>query len=210
MDREELANVVTHGVGFLLAAVATLLGVFLASETGGALRITTVAIFGATLCCLYAASTGYHVVGLIDPAHRRRALWKRLDHAAIYLLIAGTYTPVMLVLLPPAWGWSIAGSVWGCAAVGLTLKLARPSVGGRVSTLLYVLTGWIGVIGIVPLYHALPPSGLAWLFAGGLCYTLGCPFYLWGRLPYNHALWHLFVLAGSACHVALVLGHVAA
>ncbi len=206
--REEVANAITHGLGLALAIAATALGVTFAAQTGEPLRIVTVATFLATLCFVYLTSTGFHLASLFPgPDGRRRAAWLALDHAAIYLLIAGTYTPVVLVMLPPAWGWTIFGIVWGCAAVGLGLRLlrARSRSGSAIDTGIYLAMGWIALIAIVPIWQHFSGPALALLVAGGVFYSLGTPFFLWDKLPFNHAVWHLFVLAGSASHVTLVV-----
>ena len=210
--REEWANVITHGLGLLLAIAAAAIGVVAAVRTGSPLRIVTVAVFVAALCFVYLTSTGFHLAGLAEPdarTARRRDVWLALDHSAIYLLIAGTYTPIVLLMLPAAWGWTIFGIVWACALAGLLRKLLRHRrrPGNAVDTALYLAMGWTALIAVVPIWQTFTAPALALLVAGGLFYSLGTPFFLWDRLPYNHAIWHLFVLAGSASHVVLVLWH---
>lgn len=204
--REELVHALTHGVGALLGVAGLVLLVVGAARWGDAWQITAGAIFGATLVLLYAASTLYHAA--------RGARWKarlqKCDHAAIFLLIAGTYTPFALVTLRGPWGWSLLGIVWGLALVGATLKFWFAGRGNVVSTLLYLGMGWLMLVAWKPLAAALPAGGLAWVIAGGACYSLGTIFYLWERLPYHHAVWHGWVLAGSACHWVAVFGFVIA
>ncbi|HVS51075.1 MAG TPA: hemolysin III family protein [Opitutaceae bacterium] len=202
--REELANALTHGAGLALSIAALALLVTFASRHGDAWHVTSVAIFGATLVLLYTTSTLYHA---FRRAGVKRVL-RKFDHAAIFLLIAGTYTPFALVSMRGPWGWSLFGIVWLLAAAGIALKFwftGRFRVG---STLIYLAMGWLIVIALRPMIAAVAPNGLWWLLAGGLCYTGGTVFYLWRRLPYHHAVWHLFVLGGSACHFFAVFGYV--
>lgn len=201
---EEAAHAITHGVG-LAASVAGLVAlVTAASLRGDARHVVGAAVFGTTLVLLYGASTLYH--GLREP--RTKRVFQRLDHAAIFLLIAGTYTPFTLVSLRGAWGWSLLGAVWGLAVLGIGLEAALPRRRGLLSPLLHLVMGWMVVIAAEPLMTALHPAGLTLLALGGAAYTAGVLFYAWERLPYNHAVWHLFVLAGSACHFGAVLGYV--
>lgn len=194
---EQWASVVTHGVGLIGAVTATVLLIVFASMAGGAMRITTLSIFGATLMAVYATSTLYHLA----KGHRFRRLMRKLDHMSIFLLIAGTYTPLLLVTLQGGWGWSLFGVVWGLAAVGLTLKLVCFERFGWTQLALKVGMGWLLVVGIGPMVAAMSTPGMAWVVAGGLAYTVGVLFFLWEGLKFNHAIWHLFVLAGSTCHV---------
>ena len=186
----------THGLGAALSAAGLVVLVTLSSLRGDAWRIAATAIFGATLVLLYASSTLYH--SFRD--ERTKRLLRKFDHAAIFLLIAGTYTPFLLVNLRGPWGWSLFGVIWALAVAGVALKFrftGRFRVG---STLLYIGMGWLVVIALRPMQGAVPAAALWLLLAGGLCYTVGTVFYLWKRLPYHHAVWHLFVLGGSACH----------
>ena len=200
--REEIANSVTHGLGLLLSVAAVPLLLLSARGSGDGWRMAAVAVYGTTLVLLYGASTLYHAV----PSPRAKEIFQRLDHAAIYLLIAGTYTPFVLVPLRGAWGWSLFGVVWGLAVVGVTLKAMFGARLRRLSTTVYVLMGWLIVVAVRPLTTHVHPSGLLWLLAGGLLYTGGVVFYAWdGRLRYGHALWHLFVLGGSVTHFCAVL-----
>jgi hemolysin III len=201
---EELANSLTHGFGAGLGATGLVLLLVYASRYGTSWHVVSTAIFGATLVLLYTASTLYHSV----PGERAKRILQKFDHAAIFLLIAGTYTPFVLVTLRGPWGWSLFGVVWGLAVVGIALKFWFAGRFRVVSTLIYLAMGWLVMIAIKPLVAALPAGGMKLLVAGGLCYTGGAIFYLWKRLPYHHAIWHLFVLAGSICHWAAVFWHV--
>lgn len=202
--REELANRLSHALGVALSVAGLVLLIVHSSLHGTVWHVVSTSIFGATLVLLYSSSTLYHTF----QAESLRVLLQKIDHAAIFLLIAGTYTPFLLVTLRGPWGWSLFGVIWGLAAVGVTLKFWHAGRFNLVSTLIYIGMGWLVLIAIKPLTAALPAGGLRLLVAGGLCYTGGAGFYLWHRLPYNHAIWHLFVLAGSACHWAAVFLHV--
>jgi hemolysin III len=202
--RQELANALTHGVGVLAALAGGAVLVTLASLRGDPWKIVGAAVFTATLVLLYAASTLYHAVNA--PQAKRRL--KVLDHAAIYLLIAGTYTPFTLGGLRGGWGWSLFGVIWGLAVAGVVFKLFAAGRFPRVSTTIYIAMGWLIVIAAGPMVRSLPPVVIAWLLAGGLAYTLGTVFYHNRRLTYAHAVWHLFVLAGSVCHAVAVGLHV--
>jgi hemolysin III len=201
---EEVAHAVTHGLGFLLSVVAFVALVVAASLRGDTWHVVGCAVFGATLVLLYAASTLYHATR--DPGAKR--LLQKFDHAAIFLLIAGTYTPFMLAPLRGSWGWTLLAVVWGIAILGISLQLAIPRAARRASVPLYLTMGWLVVIAAGPLVRAVQPEGVVLLVLGGVIYTLGVIFYAWRRLPYNHAVWHVFVLGGSACHVSCVLGYV--
>jgi hemolysin III len=197
---EEAVNAVTHGVGAAAGAIALAVLVVLAARGGDARDIVSVSIFGATLVLLYLASTLYHAAR--DP--RTRARLKVLDHAAIYLLIAGSYTPFALGALRGGWGWSLFGVIWGLAVAGIMFKLYFTGRFRLASTLIYIGMGWLGLVAAVPLIASLSAMTLFWLVAGGLAYTAGTPFYQAGRFRYAHSVWHVFVLAGSACHVVAV------
>lgn len=197
---EELANALTHGVGAVASTIALAVLVVLASRSGDVWQIVSVSLFGATLFLLYTASMAYHAAR--DP--RVKARLKVLDHSAIYLLIAGTYTPFALGVLRGAWGWSLFGIIWGLAVAGITFKLFFTGKFRLASTLIYIGMGWLGLVAAVPLVRTLSPLVLFWLVAGGIAYTAGTPFYQAGRFRYAHAVWHGFVLAGSTCHVAAV------
>jgi hemolysin III len=202
--REELANSLTHGLGAVLSVAGLVLLVVFATRHGDAWHVVSTAIFGTTLVLLYTASTLYHSLR----GDRLKQRLQKFDHAAIFLLIAGTYTPFVLVPLRGPWGWSLFGVVWGLAVVGVALKFWFAGRFRLVSTLIYLAMGWLVMIAIKPLVAALPSGGVKLLVAGGLCYTGGAVFYLWKRLPYHHAVWHLFVLGGSACHWAAVFCYV--
>jgi hemolysin III len=194
---EEIANAVTHGAGLAAAIVGIPFLVMAANAKGDPWRIAGVSIFGGTLVALYAASTLYHSVPLSWPMKRAMRV---VDHSAIYLLIAGTYTPFTLGILRGLWGYLILGFVWTAALLGILFKTTLGFKYPRVSTWLYIAMGWVGVFAIKPLAAALPLSGLLWLFGGGALYTGGVIFYTRERLRYAHAVWHLFVIAGSTCH----------
>ncbi len=202
--REELANRLTHGLGATLSVAGLVLMVFYSSRQGDPWRITSTAIFGTALVLLYTSSTLYHSFR----SERVRQRLQKFDHAAIFLLIAGTYTPFLLVTLRGPWGWSLFGVVWGLAIAGVALKFWFAGRFRLVSTLIYIVMGWLVLVAIKPLRVALPAGGLRLLVAGGICYTGGAIFYLWKRLPYHHAVWHLFVLGGSACHWTAVFVYV--
>lgn len=197
---EEIANGVTHGIGTLLSVVGLVLLVVAAARSGTARDVTGVTIFGSTLVLLYLASTLYHSI----PVLRWKSLLRTLDHCAIYLLIAGTYTPFALSVLKGWFGWSLLSVVWILAVAGICLEWIRSPKGRLLAASLYVGMGWLGIVAIRPLVGGLPPIGTVLVFAGGAVYTLGAVFYVWKRLPYNHAIWHLFVLGGSVCHFLAV------
>jgi len=201
---DELANALTHGIGLLLALVAVPILIVMAARHATAWHVVGVSIYGASLIGLYTASTVYHAVRR-PPAKR---ILRILDHSAIYLLIAGTYTPFTLVNLRGAWGWTLLGLVWTIALFGIAWKIAHVDHHVVVSTILYIAMGWLVVIAARPLFRAVPIGGLAWLLAGGLAYTLGVAFFGASRLRFHHALWHLFVLAGSACHYVAIMRYV--
>lgn len=201
---EELANALTHGVGALLSVAALVILTVCAALNGDAWHVVSCAVFGSSLVILYSASTLYHGVR----APRAKSFFKGLDHAAIFVLIAGTYTPFALVNLRGPWGWTLFGLVWGIALFGVFAQGGLLRRWGALRVILYVLMGWIVVLAGKPLVASLAPGGLALLFTGGLCYTLGITFYAWKRLPFGHAIWHLFVLAGSILHFFAVLHYV--
>lgn len=201
---EELANVLTHGIGFVLSIVALAFLVVFASLKGDAWHIVSFSIYGASLVILYLASTSFHLSQKIE----LRKYLNIFDHASIYLLIAGTYTPFMLITLRGPWGWSLFGIVWGLSIAGIILKLFFTGRFNTMSTVLYVVLGWIVVLAIDPLVEALPLPGLLWLFAGGLSYTIGAAFFLLNRISFNHAIFHVFVLLGSICHFIAIFWYV--
>ncbi|MDO1528408.1 hemolysin III family protein [Fulvimonas sp. R45] len=201
---DELASSLIHGAGILLsiAGLATL--VAFAALHGDARAVTASAVYGSSLILLYTASTLYHAVR----HERARRHLRTLDHIAIYLLIAGTYTPFTLVALPGAWGWGLFAAIWSLALLGSALELGLLGHRRGLAVLLYVAMGWVGMVAFKPLLAHLQPGGMALLVGGGAAYTLGVPFYLWRRLPYHHAVWHAFVLAGSVLHFLAVLLYV--
>jgi hemolysin III len=200
-SREEMANVLTHGAGALASAVGAAVLLTVAAVQGDPWKVVSSAVFGATLVLLYAASTLYHAAR----TPRARARLKVLDHCAIYLLIAGSYTPFALVGLRGGWGWTLFGVAWGLAAAGTVFKLFFTGRFPRISTATYIAMGWLAVVAIVPMVQRLPAATLAWMVAGGVVYTAGTLFYHSRRIPYAHAIWHAFVIGGSACHFAAVL-----
>jgi hemolysin III len=193
---EELINSATHGIGALLGVVALVLLTIMSAKRGSDIKVVSSVIFGSSLILMYSASAFYHAVKDV----RWKGVFKVIDHASIYLLIAGTYTPIVLVMLTPAWAWSLFGVIWGLALLGLVFKLFATGRYEFVSVIAYVCMGWLAIIVIEPLYHALSFSGFIWLLLGGISYTLGVVFYAWDRLRFGHAIWHLFVLGGSICH----------
>ena len=201
---EEIAHSITHGIGFFLSLGGFVALVAAAALHGDFWHITGAAIYGLTMSILYAASTLYHAM----PSGRTKRFFQRMDHAAIFLLIAGTYTPFTLVSLRGSWGWTLFGVIWSLALFGIALQIVLPHHSKRLSLALYLAMGWIGVIAIEPLLRSVHPDGLMLLLLGGIAYTVGVIFYAWERLPFNHAVWHLFVLAGSACHFSCVMGYV--
>lgn len=201
---EELTNALTHGFGVVLSVAALATLVAAATAHGSAWTMASAVVFGSALVLMYTASTLFHSMPVLKA---RRAL-RVVDHCLIYVLIAGTYTPLALVTLHGAWGWTLFGLAWGMTALGVGFKLMYTGRFARLSVWLYLLMGWSGVVVIVPLAHNLPTAGFWWLLAGGLCYSVGVVFFALGQIRYYHAIWHLFVLAGSACHYILVLRYV--
>ncbi len=201
---EEIANSVTHGVG-ALAALAALPLLVVAALPRGASAVVGSTVFGATMLLLYLTSTLYHALA----RNRAKKVFRVLDHSAIFLLIAGTYTPFTLGVLRGAWGWTLFGIVWALAVTGVALTGSLGVRLPKLTTVVYIAMGWLILIAIRPLLAHLPRPGLAWLVAGGVAYTAGAVFYAWQRLPYHHAVWHLFVLAGSCCHCIAVARYAA-
>jgi len=201
---EEVAHSVTHGVGLLASVAGLVVLVVQAAATRDPWRITACAVYATTLVLLYGTSTLYHALS----ATRARRVFRVLDHSAIFLLIAGTYTPFALVSLRGPWGWSLLGIVWGLALLGITAKAVFGTRWPILSTALYVAMGWVALVAVKPLVAHVPPAAIAWLVAGGLAYTGGVVFYAWTKLRYSHAIWHLFVLAGSVCHYVAVFRYV--
>jgi hemolysin III len=202
---EEIANSVSHGLGLLAALAAFPVLVIVAHQRGDAAGIAGASVFATTMVLLYLTSTLFHAL----PGCRAKRVFQILDHSAIYLLIAGTYTPFTLGVLRGAWGWTLFGLVWGLAVVGTVLK----AVGGvrytTVSTWVYLAMGWLILIAAEPAWTLVPKWGLFWLLAGGFAYTAGAVFFMAERIRYFHFVWHLFVVAGTACHFVAVLRYAA-
>ena len=201
---EEMANSITHGIGILLAITALVILTVFAGIYGNAWHIVSVSIYGSTMILLYTASTLYHSI----QQPRVKNILQVLDHSAIYLLIAGTYTPFTLVSLRGPWGWSLFGVVWGLAVFGMMLQLPFMRRWRTWSLGLYIGMGWVIVVAIKPLIGSVATGGIVFLVLGGLAYTTGILFYAWGKLKFHHAIWHLFVLAGSSLHFFAVLFYV--
>ncbi|MEZ4234795.1 MAG: hemolysin III family protein [Myxococcota bacterium] len=199
---EELLNTLSHGFGALVGGIG--LAVLLGACGGEPWRIVAASVYGASVVLLFLASTLYHA--LRRP--RAKAVLQVVDHVCIFALIAGTYTPFALVTLRGPWGWALLGTTWGLALVGSVLETAFLGRFPRLSTAAYLATGWVGVIAVVPLWNALPGAAWGWLLGGGLAYTVGVAFFAWEKLPFHHTVWHVFVLAGAACHFVAVLHHV--
>ncbi len=199
--KEEIANAITHGIGTGLAIAAMVVLIVFAAIKGNVWHVVSFSVYGSTLVLLYFASTLYHSLTNL----RAKGVFHKFDHISIYLLIAGTYTPFCLTALRGWIGWTVLGVVWSCAILGTVLKSI--SVGKRVmmSTILYVLMGWVILIAIKPLYNAMPYNGFLLLVAGGISYTLGTIFFIRDKVKYNHSVWHLFVLGGSVLHFFSVL-----
>jgi hemolysin III len=201
---EEILNSVTHGAGALVSIAGLVFLIVFSSTYGQASHIASCTVFGISLVLLYTASTLYHSFQKPNIKH----VLKILDHSCIYVLIAGTYTPFMIVIVRGALGWTIFAIVWSLTILGIIFKAFFVNRFKIVSTLAYILMGWLIIFAFKPLFQTLPGSGIAWLVAGGLAYTLGTIFYAWKTLPFNHAIWHLFVLAGSVCHFMAVLFYI--
>jgi hemolysin III len=201
---EELANSITHGIGLVLSIAGFVVLLVFAILRGGALQIVSCAVYGITLICVYTASTLYHAFSSL----RIKGALKIFDHCAIYLLIAGTYTPFTLVTLRGGWGWSLFSIVWALAMAGIVFKFWFVDHFKVLSTALYLAMGWIALIAVKPLLSSIPVHGLYWLLAGGLLYSIGVGFFAARRIPFGHAIWHVFVIAGSACHYFAVLFYV--
>jgi hemolysin III len=194
--REELANATTHAIGVLASVIGGVFLIVMAALGGNAWSVVGVSVFAAALVLLYLASTLYHAAR--SPAMKRRL--KTLDHCAIHILIAGTYTPFLIGTLRGGWGWSLFGVIWGLALGGVAFKLFFAGRFPALSTALYVAMGWLVLIAARPLVAAVDPAVLYWLLAGGIAYTGGTVFYHAERIPFSHAIWHIFVMGGSICH----------
>ena len=201
---EEIAHSLTHALGIILSIAGLAVLASLASVFGNVWHIVSCSIFGVTLILLYSVSTLYHSI----PLPRVKAILRVCDHSTIFLLIAGTYTPFTLVNLRGPWGWSLFGFVWSLAVLGIVFQSFLIRQKALWIVMPYILMGWVIVVGIKPLLTSVALGGLILLLAGGLAYTLGSVFYVWRRLPYHHAIWHVFVLAGSIFHFFAVLFYV--
>lgn len=197
---EEVANTISHGIGAVLSAIGLAVMIYLAAPLS-AWHVVSVSVFGGSLVLLYAASAMYHYV----TSHGKKRVLQIIDHALIFVLIAGSYTPWLLVNLRGAWGWSLLGVVWGIALAGIILKAFFLPRFDRLGTVLYVVMGWLICVAFRPMIQVISTEALAWLIAGGLCYTGGVFFYLRRNMRYSHLTWHLFVMAGSLCHVIAVI-----
>ncbi len=202
--REEWVHAISHGIGFVAAAIGLVFLLSAASGSGTTSHMVGVGVFGIALTLVYASSTLYHGF----PESGAKNIMRKLDYIAIYLLISGTYTPFILIKMQTSWGWTLLALIWALALLGIILELVRNSVTRRTSLALYFGMGWLAVFALQPLVETVDPAGIALLILGGLTYSVGIIFYAWDRLPYNHALWHGFVLAGSAFHFAAVIGFV--
>jgi len=198
---EEIFNSITHGIGTLLSIAALVLLVVFAVIKGNAWHVVSFSIYGSTLVLLYLSSTLYHSF----TKEKIKNLFARFDHAAIFLLIAGTYTPFVLTVLRGALGWTIFGIIWGLAITGVVIRSVYLTRFRKLMVGIYLAMGWMFVFAIVPILNNLPGTSLVFLFVGGACYSLGVIFYSWRKLKYGHGIWHLFVLAGSIMHFFSVL-----
>jgi hemolysin III len=203
---EEIANSLIHGIALIAVAIAVPILIVSAARHGSAVGTAGACVFATTMVLLYLTSTVYHAL----PASRAKRVLLKLDHGTIYLFIAGSYTPFVLGVLGGPWGWTLFGLEWGLAAAGVTLRAFTRFDHPTVSTALYLVMGWLVLIAVVPLVERIPVAGVALLVAGGLAYTAGVVFFvLDSRLRYAHAIWHLFVIAGTGCHFFAVLGYAA-
>ncbi|MDD5219165.1 MAG: hemolysin III family protein [Candidatus Bipolaricaulis sp.] len=198
---EQIANSVTHGIGAVLSLVGTALLLYHTTPSGSARHIIAFSVYGATLFLLHLSSTLYHS---IQPPRARR-VFRIFDHCSVYLLIAGTYTPFLLLSLWGRWGFTLLIAIWALALVGIVFKSLFIGRLQKTSVILYVAMGWMIVIAAREAWLRVPHEAIAYVAAGGLSYTVGVGFYAWKRLPYNHAIWHLFVLGGSVCHYVAIL-----
>jgi hemolysin III len=199
--REEVANSITHGLGFALSLAGMPFLIFLAARHHDPWRIVACTVFGTTLVLLYASSTLYHAFR----TPRVKRVFQIFDYAAIYLLIAGTYTPFTLVNMRGPWGWTLFGIIWGLGILGVVSTSIALHVFRYIAPAVFVIMGWLILIGVKPLMTMVSTQGIILLVAGGIAYTAGIIFFAWERLPYGHAIWHCFVLTGSACHYAAVV-----
>lgn len=201
---EDIASSITHGVGMAFGVAALAVLVTLGALQADVWRVVGFAVYGTTLVLLYLFSTFYHAIR--RPGLKR--MFRYLDHSAIYMLIAGTYTPFLLVNMRGVWGWTLFGIIWGLAVLGIVFNFVLMGRSRVLAGLVYIGMGWMVVVAVKPLIETVPFGGIAWLLAGGLSYTFGVVFYVWKNLPFNHAIWHLFVLGGSICHFVAILLYV--
>ena len=201
---EEIIHAITHGVGVILSIAALSWMLYVSIGAADPWRIVASSIYGATLISLFLASTVYHSMY----ASRHREIFKLLDHCAIYLLIAGTYTPFLLVAMRSDTGWWLFGTIWALATAGIVKKLWFRHRFPKIALASYLIMGWLVVVAAPQVASAIGPNGMAWLVAGGISYSVGAVFYALDRLPYNHAVWHVFVLAGGVCHFLSIAWHV--
>lgn len=199
--QEEIAHSITHGISAVVSLIGLIVLVSLAISVGDVWRIISFSVYGTTLVLLFSASTLYH--GIQHP--RLKKIFQICDHAAIFLVIAGTYTPFLLVSIRGRLGWTLLAVVWGIALLGVAFKVLFIDYFQKLSVLIYVLMGWLCVVAVDELLVSVPPNGLIWLAAGGAAYTIGIIFLAWDRIPYNHTIWHFFVMAGSLCHYFAIL-----
>jgi hemolysin III len=203
---EEIANGISHGIGLIAALAGTPFLIVHAVQLGDAGFIVGTSIFSASLVLLYLASTLYHAM----PGGKVKRCFRVIEHSVIFMLIAGTYTPLTLGVLHGAFGWTLLGIIWGLAIAGMVLKAFFKTAHPILSTTLYLLMGWLLVIAVKPLVAGMPTAGLLWLIGGGLSYTFGVAFFATdSRVPYGHLIWHLFVIAGTTCHFFLILWYAA-
>lgn len=201
---EEVAHTLTHGIGAIASIVALVFMLIWAARHGDSWHMLSAAIYGSSLVLLYTASTLYHAL----PSPRLKYFFQQADHAAIYILIAGTYTPFLLINLRGAWGWSLLALVWSIAVIGVVIELVLKERKKWLSLSLYLGLGWMALIAINPMLDKVASGGLLLLLGGGLAYSLGVSFYVWKSLKYHHAVWHLFVLAGSVLHFLSIFYYV--
>ncbi|RFU68262.1 hemolysin III family protein [Bacillus sp. V59.32b] len=202
--KEELVNAITHGIGVLLSITALVFLIIFSSQEGSAWHVVAATIYGVSMLVLYTSSTLVHSF----PPGKAKDIFEIFDHSAIYFFIAGTYTPFMLIVLNGALGWTLLGIVWGVALVGVVFKAFFVKKFLYLSTVLYIAMGWLIVVAWNPMAATIPAAGMQLLMAGGLLYTLGAVFYVWRGFPFHHAVWHLFVIGGTAAHFFAVLFYV--
>ena len=199
--KQEVANSITHGLAAVASVVGLVLLVVFAWQRGTVWHIVSFSIYGTTMVLLFTASTLYH--SFQNP--RIKQVLHVVDHSAIFLLIAGTYTPVTLTAMRGPWGWSLFGCVWGLTVVGIALKIFYTGRFKVLSTVIYLVMGWLMLVAVRPMIREIPPAGIRWIVAGGLAYSFGVIFYAMKKLPYSHAIWHVFVFMGSLCHYVAIM-----